>query len=93
MAPEYDESDRHGLFLLAVLVDSFWCSPSKEIAAEIRLQRQCFGLTPIDRRRLQWEIERTDEAQAKGTTRRSKATDAKAPTASSDPRSVLRSVS
>lgn len=74
MAPEYDDSDKHGLFALAVLVDDFWhCDEAKlrkEIAAEMRQQRQCFGLTPIDRRRLQWEIERTDEAQARGRQRR-----------------------
>jgi hypothetical protein len=74
MAPEYDDSDRHGLFALAVLVDDFWRTGDsklrKEIAAEIRQQRQCFGLTPIDRRRLQWEIERTDEAQERGRQRR-----------------------
>src|SRR4051812_18114114 len=62
MAPEYDASDRHGLFVLAVLIDQFWTSPTKELAGEIRLQRQSFGLSPIDRRRLQWEIERGDEA-------------------------------
>lgn len=75
MAPEFDKSDRHGLLMLAVLVDEFWRSPSTALAGEIRLQRQCFGLTPIDRRRLQWEIERTDEAIDRGEQRRS----AKAP--------------
>jgi len=93
MAPEYDDSDRHGLFLLAVLVDDFWVSPSKELAAEIRLQRQCFGLSPIDRRRLQWEIERTDEAQERGRKRRSAQASPPAPKKSSDPRALLRSVS
>lgn len=93
MAPEYDESDIHGLYVLAALVNHFWYQPRQDLAAEIRLQRQCFGLTPIDRRRLQWEIERTDEALEKGTQRRAKATQAKAPTAAADPRSVLRSVS
>lgn len=73
MAPEYDESDIHGLFLLAALVNEFWTSPTQALAAEIRLQRQCFGLSPIDRRRLQWEIERTDEAQEKGQRRRAAA--------------------
>jgi hypothetical protein len=63
MAPEFDESDIHGLYLLASLVDAFWCEPSQALAAEIRLQRQCFGLTPIDRRRLQWEIDRGEEAE------------------------------
>lgn len=74
MAPEYDDSDRHGLFVLALLVDDFWQAeaPSlrKELAVEIRQQGQRFGLSPIDRRRLQWEIERTEEAQDKGQRRR-----------------------
>jgi hypothetical protein len=90
MAPEYDPSDLHGLFMLAVLVNAFWTAPSPALAAEIRLQRQCFGLTPIDRRRLQWEIERTEEAQDKGARRR-----AAAPSpvpASADPRDVLRAL-
>lgn len=77
MAPEYDDSDRHGLFALALLVDDFWSAETAKerapLAAEIRLQRQCFGLTPIDRRRLQWEIERTDEAQERGRKRRTAA--------------------
>lgn len=75
MAPEFDSSDRHGLFALAMLVNDFWLAESAsdraKLSAEIRLQRQCFGLTPIDRRRLQWEIERTDEAVDKGRKRRS----------------------
>jgi len=55
-----------GLFLLAVLVDGFWLKPHWTAAAEIRLQRQCFGLSPMDRRRLQWEIEKVDEAPDRG---------------------------
>ncbi len=73
MAPEYDASDQHGLFLLAVLVDEFWLSPSTSLASEIRLQRQCFGLTPIDRRRLQWETDRGEEAAAATKRRRAPA--------------------
>jgi hypothetical protein len=91
MAPEYDSSDRHGLFTLAVLVDDFWsCQDAKlrkEIAGEIRQQRQGFGLTPIDRRRLQWEIEKADEAQDRGNRRR--AAVPKAVNAADDPRTTL----
>jgi hypothetical protein len=94
MAPEYDESDRHGLFALAVLVDDFWCTEDaklrKEIASEIRQQRQCFGLTPIDRRRLQWEIERVDEAQDRGQRRR--AASPKPAEQQGDPFAALRAV-
>jgi len=92
MAPEFHESDVHGLFLLAALVDLFWWSPSKELAAEIRLQRQSFGLTPLDRRRLQWEIERTDEAQERGTRRRTATGGTPAPTKAKDPRRALTAV-
>jgi hypothetical protein len=94
MAPEYDESDRHGLFALAVLVDDFWRTEDpklrKEIAAEIRQQRQGFGLTPIDRRRLQWEIERVDEAQDRADRRRAGPAAPKTPAA--DPRGGLYAV-
>lgn len=94
MAPEYDDSDRHGLFMLAMVVNDFWTAESptsrKEAAAEIRLQAQRFGLSPMDRRRLQWEIERTDEAQAKGDRRRS-AGERKQP-AGDDPRKGLYAV-
>lgn len=62
MAHEYLDADVHGLYRLAVLVDQFWADPSPVLAAEIRLEQQCFGLTPIDRRRLQWEIERGESA-------------------------------
>lgn len=93
MAPEYDASDVHGLFIVAQLVDDFWRKPSKELAAEIRLQRQSFGLSPIDRRRLQWEIEHADEASAAGDERRRAAAMARAqarPTV--DPRNALHAV-
>lgn len=89
MAGEFDASDLHGLLMLAVLVDDFWSAEAASLrvslAGELRLQSQRFGLSPIDRRRLQWEIERTEEAQAKGSKRR-------APSTSSDPRSILRPV-
>lgn len=88
MAPEYDESDLHGLYLLAVLVDDFWVHPSQGLAAEIRLQRQCFGLSPIDRRRLQWEIDRGESAAGKTRKRREAVAPKPAPV-TEDPRRLL----
>lgn len=85
MAPEYDDSDRHGLYQLAVLVDDFWHEPDAKLAGEIRLQRQCFGLTPIDRRRLQWEIDRGEEATVRTAARR----EAPRPRPKKDPRALL----
>ena len=91
MAGEYHGSDRHALFILAALVDAFWTEPSQALAAEIRLQRQAFGLTPYDRRRLEWTIESVDEAQDRGRQRRAR--QQSAPVGSKDdPRNVLRAV-
>jgi hypothetical protein len=94
MAPEFDDSDRHGLFALAMLVDDFWNADSsrerRDLAAEIRQQGQRFGLSPIDRRRLQWEIERADDAQDRGQRRRSARQPAKSDQQARDPRDVLR---
>lgn len=91
MAPEYDPSDLHGLFQLAALVDDFWTADDARtraaLAGEIRLQRQCFGLTPIDRRRLQWEIDRGDEAERK--TRARRAETGPRPVLGVDPRAAL----
>ena len=70
MAAEYDATDVHGLLQFAVLVDNLWRAETprdrQAASAEIRLQGLRFGLSPIDRRRLQWEIGRSEEAQARG---------------------------
>lgn len=91
MAAEYHTSDRHGLFLLAVLMDDFWKEPSTKLASEIRLQRVAFGLTPYDRRRLEWTIETAEESKDRGRARASR-TGSKQPDPAADPRSVLRAV-
>ncbi len=87
MAPEFLQADIHALYRLAALVDKFWNEPNKDLAAEIRLEQQCFGLTPIDRRRLQWTVEKAEEASRK-TKRRAMAEAEPI----DDPRSVLRVV-
>lgn len=89
MASEYLQADVHGLYRLAVLVDKFWQEPSEKLASEIRLQQQCFGLTPIDRRRLQWEVERV-EAVTQGKRRMSQ--ESKPTEIIEDPRKLLRLV-
>lgn len=63
MASEYLRADEHALFRLAVLIDQFWVEPSRSLAAEIRIQQQAFGLTPLDRRRLEWSIEQVEQAK------------------------------
>lgn len=110
MAPEFDDSDRHGLFALAALVDDYWQledalndDPTVEmrmkllrlrtgLMGEIRQQRQCFGLTPIDRRRLQWEIDRGSEAEEKTRKRKASSKPAEPTAQDVDPRSWLQAV-
>lgn len=92
MAPEFDASDTHGLFALAMLTEDFWRAESPgermKLAAELRQQGQRYGLSPIDRRRLQWEIERADDAQDRGEKRRA-ASRTRRGAGEPDPRSAL----
>ncbi|WP_190812729.1 phage terminase small subunit [Saccharopolyspora pogona] len=91
MAAQYDDSDRHGLFMLADLVDSYWrvdwVRDKIALAAEIRLQGQRFGLSALDRQRLRWELERADEAQDRGRCRRARTLTPVDP--DDDPRNLL----
>jgi hypothetical protein len=95
MAAEYLDADVPGLHVLLALTDSYWSGVDqgkamKDLAGEIRLQRVDYGLTPIARRRLQWEVERADEAQHKGDSRRRRSEAPKPqPEASQDPRLAL----
>ncbi len=61
MAGEYVKADIHGLYRLLELVERFWRKPSISLSAEIRQLGMCYGLSPIDRRRLQWEVERLEK--------------------------------
>lgn len=99
MAQEYDESDKHGLMALAMIVDDFWSAETsgqrQAASAEIRLQGVRFGLSPIDRRRLQWEIEKAEDAQARTSKRRRSAEESSSPATTvdgKDPRAVLRAL-
>jgi hypothetical protein len=60
-------ADEEALFSLALLMDDYWNARSPtmraKLASEIRLQRRQFGLTPLDRRRLEWTVAQTEEAK------------------------------
>ncbi len=62
MAGEYLETDIDGLGRLAILVDEYYWEPDKNLLAEIRLQEARFGLSPVDRSRLQWDFKKGKEA-------------------------------
>ena len=86
MATQWLETDVDALGRLALLWDDFYKNPDSRVMAEIRLQEQRFGLSPLDRSRLQWEVKRGQEADrpepARVTTRRSVV----------DPRAILMRV-
>ena len=81
MSPEYAESDLDGLYVLAALRDEHWRTGGVDtkLAGEIRLWEARFGLSPIDRRRLEWKIPSPEESEA---------VDAPAPPTRPDPRIV-----
>ena len=95
MSPEWDESDVHNVAICALLLNDMWNAGTttgrKEAAAEFRLQRKDLGLTPLDRRRLEWTIESADAAKERGRQRRSRQ-QTPPPPAANDPRQALRAV-
>ena len=89
MAGEYLKVDRCGLTLLAVLQQDFQTASAKDrarYAAEIRRWEEKFGLDPVSRRRLEWEVDRAEVAVERTQARRQrKRLDPK-----KDPRNTLR---
>ncbi len=95
MATEFLHADIHGLYVLIDLVDQYWKKPTPKLAAEIRQQRTCFGLTPIDRRRLQWEVDRGEEADDRRKARQAAEhaeKERQEARAAGDPRKILTAV-
>lgn len=87
MADKWIDSDFYGLYKLACLTDKYFKTDDIEALKEIRLQEPRFGLTPLDRSRLQWEIVRGDEA---GTKKPAKPRPTSRP--NRDPRAFLRDI-
>lgn len=91
MRQEWTEADYYGLCRLIILEDRFW--KGSDCHSEIRLAQKDYGLTPLDRRRLEWTIEQTDKAQSEGEKRRRKQamenTPKAAPPPDEDPRQNL----
>jgi hypothetical protein len=88
MAGKWLVSDTNGLGRVAVLWDDFYKTGDAKVMAEIRLQEQRFGLSPLDRSRLQWEVVRAEEAEQK---RRPPQQLVKR-TGTNDPRAILMAV-
>lgn len=87
MAGQWLLTDIDGLGRVALLWDQYYKSPGdSKVMAEIRLQEQRFGLSPLDRSRLQWEVNRAEEAEHKRPSPQTRRT------GTSDPRMVLMAV-
>ena len=70
MAGKFHSSDRHGLLRVACLIDEFWTRPTVALSGEIRLTQRDYGLTPPDRRRLEWTIASAEKATDDGQKRK-----------------------
>jgi hypothetical protein len=84
------EADQQRLEVIAELHQQFFMAAERGqnltgLASEIRLQEQAFGLTPLDRRRLEWEVDRGEEAAQRTAKRRKPKADPAV-----DPRSVIK---
>lgn len=95
MATEYLDADFDDLVMLAELRDD-WVKmrdPMKKakLMQEIRMQGARFGQSPKDRRALQWEIEKGEEAVER-TNQRAARRQVVQRTAGTDPREALRAV-
>lgn len=94
---EYANADKHGMFRLARLQDRFWklsaSNPAlPKLSAEIRQLESKFGLSPLDRRRLQWEIEKGEEATERTAQRASRRAATRRTQTKGDPRDYLKAV-
>lgn len=97
MASEYHTSDWYQLVLLAIAYDRLLdpdLSPAqfKVLSEEVRSHRTPFGMTPYDRRRLEWQIESSEDAKDRGKQRRAR-NGVTQPARDNDPRQVFRIVS
>jgi len=85
MASQWLETDADAIGRLALLWDEFYKRPTVDAMKEIRLQSPAFGLSPLDRSRLQWEVNRGESAE-----RELRKRNQPAPSPVGDPRKLLR---
>ncbi len=57
MSKQYLTADRHSLYRILLMIQEYWRRPNVELSKDIDKAQQAFGLTPLDRRRLEWIIE------------------------------------
>jgi hypothetical protein len=94
MASEFIDTDIDGLARIALLVDEYYKASKPhemtKLMTEIRLQEARFGLSPVDRSRLQWEVAKGEEASRKRQPKQQARTESQS---GNDPRNNLKVVS
>lgn len=85
MSTQWLPTDTDALGRLAVLWDEFYKAPDTKTMAEIRLQESRFGFSPLDRSRLQWEVNRAEGSEQRRPARPVRRE-------ASDPRALLTAV-
>jgi hypothetical protein len=88
MSGQWLETDADALGRLALLWDQFYKEPDSKVMAEIRLQESRFGLSPLDRSRLQWEVGKASDAEEKVSRRNI----SRIRRTGTDPRAILTAV-
>lgn len=61
MSAEYLDADVQGLYRIVALVDKFWFNPTIQTSDAISRQEQKYGLSPLDRRRLEWIVKKAED--------------------------------
>lgn len=83
MAPEYQDADLSGMFRVAMLQNDFWLagSPKERAEIQVRLEKADadFGTNPLARRRLEWQIQSSEEAKSRGAKRKAAAAPSEPP--------------
>lgn len=99
MATEYAAMDINGLLRVAMLYNDFWLAenPKQRAEVQVRLEKADadYGTNPLARRRLEWQIETTEDSKARGSKRRRANEPAEAPKPvepGDDPRAGLYAV-
>jgi hypothetical protein len=70
MATEYATVDINGMLRVAMLLNDFWLAETHKERAEIQVRLEKadadYGTNPLARRRLEWQIETTEDAKDRG---------------------------
>lgn len=98
MASQYLDADvKGGLLLLADLHQARWLARDDPklllaLVKEIARQEPRFGLSPLERMRLGWEVEREEPAERPARPAAASGREPRAPRAAVDPRELLKAV-